>query len=168
MPIPQAALLDKFWPLVKDIRVPVVTTRRSDGSLQSRPMSMQNRDGDPLDYLWFFTPRDSDQVSDLQWDSSVSVIFADPANWSYVTVFGSGSVVEDPSRKRSLWSREAESWFPAGPDDAALALVRVRIVKADNWDAKRNILTPIFKLDTSAATGRPSPTDQAAGGILRH
>ena len=53
----------KLWSLIKEVRYPVITTHRSDGGLQSRPMTMQNRDSDPLDFLWFFAPRDSDQVA---------------------------------------------------------------------------------------------------------
>lgn len=163
MSVPQAALMEKLWPLIKDVRFPVLTTRRSDGGLQSRPMTMQNRDGDPLDYLWFFTPRESDQVSDLQWDSSVSAIFADPASSGCVAVFGSGSVVEDVSRKKMLWSPEAQAWFPGGAEDASLALIRVRIIQADSWDAKSNVVTPLFKLNTSATTGRRGSSDPAGG-----
>jgi general stress protein 26 len=164
---PQAAHTDKLWPLIKDLRFPMFTTRRSDGGLQSRPMIMQNRYADPLDYLWFFVPRDSDQVADLQWDSSVGIVFADPDNEAYVAVFGSASVVEDAARKRLLWSQDAESWFPGGPEDPALSLVRVRIIQADCWDVRRNTVVHLFKLDTSAMTYKPPP-ERGDSGAMRH
>ena len=63
---------------------------------------------------------------------------------------------EDAGRKRQLWSPEAESWFPGGPDDPAMALVRVRIIQADCWDVRRNAVNHLFKLDTSAMTYRPA------------
>ena len=163
---PLSAPAETLWSLIKDIRFPAFTTRRSDGGLQSRPMTLQNRGTDPLDFLWFFAPRDSDQVADLQWDSSVSIIFADPRNQAFVAVFGSASVVEDPSRKKLLWSQEAQSWFPEGPDDPALALIRVRIIQADCWDAARNSVTNLFKLDTSAMTYRA--VNQSDKGAMRH
>jgi general stress protein 26 len=166
MSTPLSAPTEKLWSLIREIRFPVFTTRRSDGGLQSRPMTMQNRDSDPLDFLWFFAPRDSDQVADLQWDSSVSIIFADPRNQAYVAVFGSASVVEDPSRKKLLWSKEAQSWFPEGPDDPALSLIRVRIIQADCWDVTRNSVAHLFKLDTSAMTHRSA--DQSGNGAMHH
>jgi general stress protein 26 len=149
-------LAQRLWSLIKDVRYPVITTHRSDGGLQARPMSMQNRDADALDFLWLFAPRDSDQVEDLQWDSSVSIVFTNSASSVYVVVFGSASVVEDAGRKRQLWSPEAQAWFPGGPDDPALALVRVRIIQADLWDVQRNAVNHLFKLDTSAMTYRPA------------
>jgi general stress protein 26 len=151
--------------LIKDVRYPIVTTHRSDGSLQSRPLTLQNRDADPLGFLWLFAPRDSDQVADLQWDSSVSIVFADPGKESYVAVFGSASVVEDAGRKRQLWSQEAQSWFAGGPDDPSAALVRVRIIQADCWDVTRNVTEHLFKLDTSAM---PYRSPGQGSGATRH
>jgi general stress protein 26 len=156
---------ERLWSLIKDVRYPIVTTHRSDGSLQARPLTMQNLDADPLGFLWLFAPRDSDQVADLQWDSSVSIVFADPGRGSYVAVFGSASVVEDAGRKRQLWSQEAQSWFAGGPDDPAAALVRVRIIQADCWDVTRNVAEHLFKLDTSAMPYRSSGQ---VSGATRH
>jgi general stress protein 26 len=156
---------ERLWSLIKDVRYPVMTTHRSDGGLQARPMSMQNRESDPLDFLWLFTPRDSEQVEDLQWDSSVSIVFAEPVKSVYVMVFGSASVVEDTGRKRQLWSPDDLTWFPEGPDDPNMALVRVRIIQADCWDVKRNAVNHLFKLDTSAMTYRPAGQ---GSGMTRH
>jgi general stress protein 26 len=128
---------------------------------------MQNRDVDPVDFLWFFTPRDCEQVEDLQWDSSVSIVFADPGKSAYVAVFGSAAVVEDAARKKSLWSARAQSWFPDGPEDPGLALVRARIIQADCWDAERNAVTHLFKLDTHATPYKP-PFDRGVRGTMRH
>lgn len=158
---------ENLWSLIKHLRFPMLTTRRPDGGLQSRPMAMQNRDSDPLDFLWFFTPRESEQVEDLQWDSSVSVVFADPGRSAYVAVFGSAAVVEDAARKKALWSEQASSWFASGPEDPALALVRVRIIQADCWDVARNSVTHLFKLNNATMPFKP-PFDQASSGAMRH
>jgi general stress protein 26 len=170
MSMPETAQTDnghaeRLWSLIKDVRYPVMTTHRADGGLQARPMSMQNRESDPLDFLWLFTPRDSEQVEDLQWDSSVSIVFTEPVKSVYVVVFGSASVVEDTGRKRQLWSPDAQAWFPEGPDDPNMALVRVRIIQADCWDVKRNAVNHLFKLDTSAITYRPAGQ---GSGMTRH
>ena len=165
--IPHPPPSEKLWALIKDTRFPVITTRRSDGGLQSRPMVMQNREQDPLDYLWFFTSRDSEQVEDLQWDSSVSIIYADPGNLAYVVVFGSASVIEDGARRRLLWSPQAASWFENGPEDPAIALVRVRIIQADCWDVLRNAVTHLFKLNTSPLASQTG-SDQGNSGATCH
>ena len=166
MAMSQTDSTDRLWSLIRDLRYPALTTRRGDGGLQSRPMTLQNRDADPLDFLWFFAPRQSEQVDDLQWDSSVSIVFADPARSSYVAVFGSAAVVEDAPRKKALWSAEAASWFEA-PDDPSIALVRVRIIQADCWDAESNSVTRLFRLDTSAMPYK-SPFMKSGNGATRH
>jgi general stress protein 26 len=162
MPSPQPSTSEQLWALIKDTRFPVLTTRRSDGGLLSRPVIMQNRDWQPLDYLWFFAPRDSDQVADLQWDSSVSIIYAHSDNRAYVAVFGSASVIEDTARKRLLWSPEAASWFSGGPEDPGLALVRVRIIQADCWDVRRNAVTELFRLHMPPQSTPLSPEQDSS------
>lgn len=158
--------LAAFWPLISNLRYPVLTTRRTDGGLQSRPVPLQNRESDRSDFLWFFMPSDSPQVDDVQWDSSVSIVFADPHNAAYVAVFGSAAVVEDAPRKRLLWSAEAASGF-TGPDDPGLALVRVRIIQADHWKVESNSATPIFKLDNSVLSFKPA-YDRGSNGAMHH
>ena len=164
----KAGPAENLWSLIKDLRYPVLTTRQANGGLQSRPMSMQNRDTDPLDFLWFFAPRECEQVDDLQWDSSVNIVFADPGKSAYVAVFGSAAVVEDAARKKALWSPNASSWFAGGPEDPGLALVRVRIIQADCWDVERNAVTHLFKLDNMATRYKPPPFDRTGSGAMRH
>ena len=158
--------LSALWPLIRGLRNPILTTRRTNGGLQSRPVAMQNRETDRLDFLWFFIPADSPQVDDLQWDSAVSIVFADAHKAACVAVFGSAAVVDDTARKRVFWSAEAASRF-TGPDDPELALVRVRIIQADHWEVERNAATPIFKLDNSVLTPKPA-SDRSSSGAMHH
>jgi general stress protein 26 len=127
-------------------------------------MTLQNRDTDPVDFLWFFAPRECDQVDDLQWDSSVSIVFADPGKPACVVVFGSAAVVEDVARKKALWSAHPSSWFAGGAEDPGLALVRVRIIQADWYDVEHNAATPLFKLDNAAMPYKP-PFDRSSGAM---
>jgi general stress protein 26 len=76
-------------------------------------------------------------------------------------------VVEDPARKKMLWSAEAASWFEGGPEDPGLALIRVRIIQADCWDVESNQVTPLFILDNGTMPFK-SPFDQGNRGLLRH
>lgn len=148
MSTPQADGSEKLWPLIRHLRYPVLTTRSRDGTLQSRPVAMQNREMDGLDFLWLFTQRDSAQVDDLQWESSAGIVFTDAQKGAYIAILGSAAVVGDIGRKRALWSPQAPDCF-AGPDDPGLALIRVRIIQADHWDVESNSATRVFKLDTS-------------------
>lgn len=47
-----------------------------------------------------------------------------------------------------------EAYFPRGPNDPELALVRVPITHADYWDAKANKLVQLYRMARAAAGGR--------------
>ena len=50
------------------------------------------------------------------------------------TLTGTARVVRDADKIRALWSPRLERWFPKGLDDPDLALLEVRIDKAEYWD----------------------------------
>jgi general stress protein 26 len=147
-----------LWSLIKDIRFAMFTARHANGHLHAWPMTTQNKDIDEDATLWFFMSRRSEAVEDLGREPQVNVAYADPGDDRYVSVSGVASVVDDAARKKQLWSKMAEAWFPGGPEDPDLALVRVDIAHAGYWDVKESKIVQIFKMARAAVTGRP-PTD---------
>jgi general stress protein 26 len=157
---------EHLWSLIRDIRFAMFTTHHPNGHLHARPMTTQNSRLDEDNSLWFFMSRGDDAVGDLATDACVCVSYADPDTDAYVSVSGSASVVDDTSTKRRLWSKTTEAWFPDGPDDPNLALVRVAITHADYWDVRENKLVQLFKMARSAVTGRP-PQGMGEHGRVR-
>lgn len=146
---------EQLWELIKDIRFAMFTTRHGNGHLHSRPMTTQNRKIDEDRTLWFFMSRRSEPVADLATESTVNIAYADPGKDAYVSVSGNAKVVEDAAKKKALWNKMTEAWFPGGIDDPDLALVRVDIVHADYWDVKTNKLVQLYKMAKAAVTGKP-------------
>ena len=157
---------EHLWDMVKDIRFAMFTSRHGNGHLHARPMTLQNKAVDEDACLWFFMSRRNDAVADLAQDPSVNVSFSDPGADRYVSVAGTAAVVEDQAKKQQLWSALAKAWFPDGPTDADLALVRVAITHADYWDVKSNKLVQLFKMAKAAFTGEP-PNDMGEHGQIR-
>lgn len=123
---------DKFWRLIQDIPITMLTTEQPDGTLRSRPMvaHQQKFDGD----LWLFTRVDSSKVGEMQRHHQVNLSFADPARQIYVSVSGWAELVRDDAKLHQLWSGALSNWFPRGPDDPDMALIRVRVEHAECWD----------------------------------
>lgn len=156
----------QLWDLIKDIRFAMFTTHHPNGHLHSRPMTTQNRAIDEDNTLWFFMSRRSDPVADFSRDSEVNVSYADPDKQAYVSISGHAEVVDDDARKKRLWSPMNEAWFPGGPDDPDVALIRVSISHADYWDARQNKLVHLFELARATLTGAP-PRDMGDRGHIR-
>ncbi len=144
----------KLFDMIKDIRFAMFTTHRPHGHLHSRPMTTQNTSIDEDDSLWFFMSRSGDTVTELQGDDQVNVSYADGGSDTYVSVSGIANVVEDPQKKKQLWTKQSAAWFKGGADDPDLALVRVQIEHADYWDVKESKLVQLYKMAAAAVTGK--------------
>ena len=157
---------EQLWDLIKDIRFAMFTTRHGNGHLHSRPMTTQNSKLDEDDRLWFFMSRGGEPVADIGSEPEVNVSYADPGKDSYVSVSGTAKLSEDMAKKRELWSKMAQAWFPGGVDDPDLALIEVRISHAQYWDVKENKLTQLFKMAKAAVSGEP-PKGMGETGEIR-
>jgi general stress protein 26 len=51
--------------------------------------------------------------------------FAQPEDSLFVSISGRAERVVDRGRIKSLWNPMVSSWFPHGPDDPLVVLVRV-------------------------------------------
>jgi general stress protein 26 len=107
-----------------------------------------------------------DPVDDLKADPVVNLVYADPSEDTYVSVSGTAAMIEDPAKKKQLWSKLAEAWFPGGPTDPDLALVQVQIVHANYWDVKESKLVQLYEMAKATVTGKP-PVDLGEHGEVR-
>ena len=141
----------KVADLLKDARFGLFTTISPEGRLMSRPMAMQEVefDGD----LWFFTDRDSSVVAQVHHRPAVNVTVADSSEW--VSLNGTASVVEDAEKKRELWNKVVEAWFPNGPEDPAVCLLRVEAASAEYWDSPGGRLASAISFAKAKVTGQP-------------
>ncbi len=156
----------RLWDLIKDIRFAMFTARHSNGHLHSRPMTTQNTCVDEDASLWFFMSLRSEPVADLAADPVVNIGYADPGSDRYVSVSGTAAVVDDLAKKKQLWTKMAEAWFPGGAADPDLALVQVKIIHAHYWDVHENKLVQLFHIAKAVITGKP-PTQLGEHAEIR-
>ena len=144
---------ETLWRLVKDIRFAMFTTVHASGHLHSRPMTTQNKSIDETDSLWFFMSRHASPVVELEAESRVNVVYADPDKDSYVSVSGEATVIDDLEKKKELWTKLTEAWFPGGVNDPNLTLVRVKISHAHYWDVDTSQIIQLYKMAEAVITG---------------
>jgi general stress protein 26 len=139
--------------LIRDIRVALLTTRDREGHFHTRPVQTLELEGDQT--LWFFTDWHSPKVSELRHDARVSLGYADPANHVYCAISGVGQLLRDPQKAQQLWDIEQRAYYPDGPGDARLALLRVQIERAEYWVAPGRV-SHIVAAVSAAVTGKPA------------
>jgi general stress protein 26 len=118
--------------MLKDIDVCVFATRGHAGQLHARPMSNNRQvewDGDS----WFFAPRDGRLVAELEAEPSAVNAYAVEKGFGFISVSGRTSIETDPELKKRHWLEELERWFPNGPEDPNVTLIRVTAEHVDWW-----------------------------------
>jgi general stress protein 26 len=123
------------------------------------PMEVQEVDHQGC--LWFFSGADSVHNRQISADPQVQLIFGNPSKIEYLTVFGEATISKDTEKAKALWSKFVEAWFPEGPHDPNLTLIRVRPITSHFWDTENGKLVTFAKILTSAFTG--GETDE--GGV---
>lgn len=150
-----AAAREKLWELINGIRYAMLTNRGTDGRLHSRPLTTQNGKRDDGTRAWFFISQQSQLAAELRQDASVNLAYADPSDDRYVSVSGTARAVDDPQKKRDLWTPMAQAFFPKGVDDPDLLLLAVDISDAEYWEAKSSKMVQFLRMATAAVTGNP-------------
>lgn len=149
----------KIADLVAGAPVAMLTTVALDGSLRSRPMAALEAPPENGE-VWFFTADDSPKTADIAAEHEVNLSYSDPAKGRYVSLSGVAAIVRDPERARRSWTPAAKAWFPGGPDDARLVLLRVRVHTAHEWNPQDGEMTEIRP--ASEKSDAPVPPAEAA------
>ena len=138
--------------LTDRMKVAMLSTVAEGGALRSRPL--QTLELDDEGRLWFFVSGSSGKVEEmLGQDGNVGLSYADNSGMDFVSISGRGEIVRDRGRMKALWTPWAKIWFPRGVDDPDLALLCVRIEKAEYWDAPRSAMKRLYGLAKARATG---------------
>ena len=122
----------KIAGMLKKIDLCQFATRGEGGQLHSRPMSNNSQvdfDGDS----WFFAPSDGRLIAELKADPSAVTAYRDGQNYTFISVSGRVSIETDPELKKRHWLDELKQWFPNGPEDSNVSLIRLEAEHADWW-----------------------------------
>ena len=136
---------------IKDLRFPMFTWQDEQGHLLSQPMTQQQMDGDGG--IWFYTSTLTSLWECIARRPEVNLGFADQEHSLYVSVSGTAERVVDRERIRAMWNAAVQAWFPAGPEDEHVVLIRVDPHSAEYWDSNDSKMVRIFAMAKAAITG---------------
>ncbi len=150
---------EKIGALIKGIHICMMTTVAKDGSMDARPMAVQDKPFDGT--VWFLTRGSSEKVDEVQEDQHVTLSFAEPSDSKYITLKGRASVSHDRGKIHDLWNSMYKAWFPKGEDDPDIAVLRVDVREGDYWEASSSKVLFYAKYAIAAATGGSVPVGES-------
>jgi general stress protein 26 len=151
--------LDKFYALVDDIKVAMMTTRRPDGHLESRAMATQKR-AIGAD-LWFVTAEGTAKLRDLAADPHVNLSYYKDDTREWISVSGVATVSRDRRKIHELYEPDWKFWFQAEgdprhgtPDDPRFVLIGVDVHAAVFLEVNKPKPIVLFELVKGWLTGQ--------------
>jgi len=105
-------------------------------------------------------------VSEVRADPRVLLSYANPSKQHYVSISGRGAVVDDKRKAKELWSEPMRTWFPKGPDDPDLILIKVDAERGQYWDSPSSAVVYAYGYVKARLTGEP-PSERALGEIRK-
>ncbi|WP_146588523.1 pyridoxamine 5'-phosphate oxidase family protein [Posidoniimonas polymericola] len=150
--------LDELYELIDGMETALMTTRRPDGTMVTRPMATQDRG--PLADLWFVTSIDTHKVEEIEADPHVCLGYYNDSTKEWVSVSGKATISQDRDKIRELHKPDWEMWFPneggnrdGGPDDPRLALIFVEALSVHYMKAKHSKPVALFEIAKGMMTG---------------
>ena len=154
--------LDRLYQLIEDIEVAMLTTRRRDGTLVSRPMATQRRAEGA--HLWFVTEEGSPKIDEIVLDPNVNLSYFKARTKEWVSVSGSARVSRDRSKIRELYEPSWKVWFPdlggaktGGPDDPRIVLIGVEARSAHFMKVDKPAPVVLFEYASRIVRGEQRP-----------
>jgi general stress protein 26 len=121
----------QLYEMIDGFRTAMFATLTPEGVISSRPMFVAKREHD---VLWFVADFYSEAASGVRTFEHATASFQSPL--LYLSVAGEASVVDDPALVERWWKDAWVAWFPDGPADPNLTLIRLDIRSADVWDLR--------------------------------
>ncbi|OMH34379.1 pyridoxamine 5'-phosphate oxidase family protein [Tersicoccus sp. Bi-70] len=139
----------KIVDLMRKDRTVMVGTVLTDGSIQSRPMSVQTVEDDGT--LWFFAHDDGPLAEQLTSHPQVNVAFADSDHW--VSLAGTARLEHSSAKIDELWDSTTDAFFPDGKETPGLTLIEVSPDSAEYWDQPGGGVGALYNFVKAKVTG---------------
>jgi len=143
--------IEKFKELVTDVTICMFTTLDESNEVTSRPMFTSEVDEEGN--VWFLTNEFSETINEVSKDNIVHLIYAHPGKNIYLDVKGTSTLVIDRKKIEELWNAKMKEWFPEGPDDPKICLVKVTTERAYYWNHSASKMGLLFQMIKSIVKG---------------
>lgn len=133
----------------------LLTTRGADGHLRCRPMAMRQQVRG--EEIWFATSATATKCRDLEADPRCVLVLFDAEDGTTLSISGRGEVLRDKKLALALWDPSWSRWFPGGPAQKGVALVRVIPEHVERHDGLTGKVEVLYTSNRPRRTRRARP-----------
>jgi general stress protein 26 len=121
---------ESFDRLVDGFETAMLVTRSLASHLRARPMAIVGHDHGGR--LFFASRPEDEKLDEIQKNPDIAVTMQKPG--CYLSLTGRAQIENDTNLAQELWSPSMKLWFPGGPEDSALTLIRFDTERGEYWD----------------------------------
>lgn len=135
--------ISRVWDVIEKARVGMLTTKFG-GGLRARPLEARaDRDAG---IIWFVTDVRGAKDDEIGADHEIGLVFfIDESDRAYLSITGRAVVTRDTAKTKAIWKTTDDIWFPGGPDDPNVRLLRIEPVTAELWDGPSSAAVAVFE-----------------------
>jgi general stress protein 26 len=140
----------RVWEILENTGVGMLTTQFADG-LRARPLEARpDRDNGVIYFI-----SDVRGLKDDEVEAAPDVCFTvtNHKERAYLSLSARASVLRDPLLAAKFWKSTDDVWWPGGPEDANVRVLRLEPVRAELWDGPASSLVAAYEFAKARATG---------------
>lgn len=142
--------IDRIWDIIEKVGVCMLTTRFA-GGLRARPLEARpDRDAG---LIFFVTDVHSAKEDEIAAMPEVGLVVIDADDKAYLSVTGHAAVMRDAEKTKMAWRETDEVWWPGGPSDPNVCLLRIEPSTAELWDGPASAIVTAFEFAKARLTG---------------
>lgn len=141
----------RVWDIIEKIGVCMLTTQSTRG-LRARPREARpDRDAG---LILFITDVRGSKDDEIDAEHDVGLVFIDPKDKAYLSITARAEIMRDPKTAAAIWKKTDDVWWPDGPSDPSVRVLRVEPSLAELWDGPASNAVAAYEFAKARITGQ--------------
>ena len=142
--------ISRVWDIIEQAGVGMLTTRFGDG-LRARPLEPRPEREEGV--ICFVVDLRGGKDDEIERAPEVCLVLIDQKDKAYLSVSGRAAVTQDEAKARAIWKKTDNVWWPDGPGDPSVRVLRLVPERAELWDGPSNSAVAAFEFAKARVTG---------------
>jgi len=144
---------ERVWDIIENVGVCMLTTQAA-GRLRARPI--EARPDRKAGLIFAVTDVHNAKQDEIEATPDVGLVFIDAKAKAHLSITARARVMRDTSKIADVWRKTDEVWWPSGPTDPNVCLLRIEPLIAELWDGPASAARTVFEFAKAWLTGEES------------
>jgi general stress protein 26 len=142
--------VSRVWNILERHGVGMLTTQFA-GGLRARPLEARpDRD---IGAIFFVTDVRGLKDDEIEAEPDVGFVVIDESENAYLSISGRAEVTRDSILAARIWKKTDDVWWPGGPDDENVRVIRIEPTRAELWDGPKWKAVAMFEFAKARLSG---------------